>query len=617
MNCFIQNSTTNKDYNTYYQASEFTNDEQESFSPNSNLTLNGDPKSGSQSNSCDDASLSIRLAKFSDFSTVSNCVSALLGVSIFAVPWGFQQSGVLGGVILSTFLALLSFETARILLLAQKRCYLKTGEAKGYAAIAEMTLGSGWSVSVEAATIISCLGGCIGNLIFFGETLGQVFSLESSSVILYATIPLILVSWIRSFHELSILTAFGIATLSVAVMAIIYDGSMQYRMDLTTNTNPTTIALQSAAMAMKPTGLKPIPLFLPWTIVNFVGPATFLFTIHYCILSMGAEYLQQHSLKTKEILDKEHCENSNKPRDSNTLDDEESISSIRPVSIGKRRQVVSNEESGTMKEMDGNGLELHPMYFHSNNYQDLSDKKSSDKGIVDVIGRDDLVSPLSSGTRIDRCCSLYSPFIVDHTAAELEDKFASSLAVSYLLTVIVISLVGSAGFYLFRFADPVKDSNGELLNGCEDSVCQNIVLNLSPGTLRDAVGVSISLSIIVNYVLILAPAREYIEGMAISSCRPTSAVSDSVMRATVRTIVVLLTVVVAICAPYFGTVMGTIGGFTDAFQCFVLPPLIYRSLFDHSLAGHCKVFYAFIFLFGVGVILHTSFHAMNLIVGGQ
>ena len=63
------------------------------------------------------------------------------------------------------------------------------------------------------------------------------------------------------------------------------------------------------------------------------------------------------------------------------------------------------------------------------------------------------------------------------------------------------------------------------------------MLNLSPGTLRyifhlthfdtrcidylvlsahsDAVGVSISLSIIVNYVLILAPAREYIEGMAI------------------------------------------------------------------------------------------------------
>ena len=36
-----------------------------------------------------------------------------------------------------------------------------------------------------------------------------------------------------------------------------------------------------------------VPLVIPNTVLNFVGPATFLFTSHYCILSMGAEALQE------------------------------------------------------------------------------------------------------------------------------------------------------------------------------------------------------------------------------------------------------------------------------------------------------------------------------------
>jgi len=168
---------------------------------------------------------------------------------------------------------------------------------------------------------------------------------------------------------------------------------------------------------------------------------------------MGVEYLQQHSLKTKDILDKEHCESSNnfelvskaddlvdmtfcvhnvlqgnKPRDSNTHDDEESVIAVKPISTGKRRHAVNSDELVVMEEK---GLDLN--------------------GIKNEIRRDELVSPLTIGTRIERY-----PFIADHAAVELEDMFASSLAVSYLVTVVVIVLVGSAGFYLFRFADPVK-----------------------------------------------------------------------------------------------------------------------------------------------------------------
>ena len=30
-----------------------------------------------------------------NLSITSNCINALLGVSIFAMPWGFQQSGIM------------------------------------------------------------------------------------------------------------------------------------------------------------------------------------------------------------------------------------------------------------------------------------------------------------------------------------------------------------------------------------------------------------------------------------------------------------------------------------------------------------------------------------------
>jgi prolipoprotein diacylglyceryltransferase len=57
----------------------------------------------------------------------------------------------------------------------------------------------------------------------------------------------------------------------------------------------------------------------------------------------------------------------------------------------------------------------------------------------------------------------------------------------------------------------LRDHSGHLLVGCEDHVCQNVILNLSPGIPRDIVGIMMSVGIILSYILILAPAREHIE----------------------------------------------------------------------------------------------------------
>jgi amino acid permease len=76
----------------------------------------------------------------------------------------------------------------------------------------------------------------------------------------------------------------------------------------------------------------------------------------------------------------------------------------------------------------------------------------------------------------------------------------------------------------------------------------------------------------------------------------------------IRALLVITTALVAILAPYFGEVLGTVGGLTDALQSFCLPPLIcmnmgYRG--HMKLSGYRKAFYRFVILWGIGTICHT------------
>lgn len=207
-----------------------------------------------------------------EVSIVANTINALLGVSLFSMPWGFQQAGILGGMIILVIVGYLSYDTARMLLVAQKVYHHRTGEVQGYPEIAALSIGPRWASLVQIATIISCLGGCTGYLIFFGESMGQALSMESSTVLYITAIPLVLLSWTRSFRELTVFTVFGVVALLIAVLAILIDGS--HKMD--SNYNDVVLVQDK-------------------TVVNFVGPATFLFCIHYTVLSLGAENLRMHT----------------------------------------------------------------------------------------------------------------------------------------------------------------------------------------------------------------------------------------------------------------------------------------------------------------------------------
>lgn len=289
--------------------------------------------------------------EFRDKMTIAaNTLNALFGAALFAMPWGFQQSGVFGGSVVLFVVSSLSYETARILLVAQKLYFQQTGEVKGYPEIASAALGPQWYYVVKVTTIVSCLGGCIGYIIFFGQTLSQTFLVPTDTVIMFATIPLVLLSWVRSFHELTVMTVFGLVALLFAVVILAIDGSAK------------TFEVSST------------PLVIGHTVLNFVGSATFLFTIHYCVLSIGAE-----SLRSKPWL-AHHVDN--------------------PVSLA--------------------------------------------------------------------------------AFADLE----SVIALSYALAFILILLVGTGGYVMYRNVELVKEEDGSIVEGCEKPVCQNIVLNISAGVLR-------------------------------------------------------------------------------------------------------------------------------------
>lgn len=125
------------------------------------------------------------------------------------------------------------------------------GDIKSYPEIAAIMMDNEiWSTLVQLATVISCIGGCIGYLIFLAETVGQLFSISLQHSILFVTGPLILLSWIRSFRNLSVFTVISVVSIILAVFAIIYDGSNR----------------------MKPGSIRDAPLFLSLTsTLNFLG----------------------------------------------------------------------------------------------------------------------------------------------------------------------------------------------------------------------------------------------------------------------------------------------------------------------------------------------------------
>ena len=127
------------------------------------------------------------------------------------------------------FVAYLAFDTSIIMLKAQRGLFLRTNKVATFPEIAGTIIGAPYNPIVKTATIISCFGGCCGYLIFLGSLCSQLLSTSYQRGVVASTVPLVLISWIRSFKELSWITVLGCLSLILAVGIIIYDGALQLK----------------------------------------------------------------------------------------------------------------------------------------------------------------------------------------------------------------------------------------------------------------------------------------------------------------------------------------------------------------------------------------------------
>jgi hypothetical protein len=117
---------------------------------------------------------------------------------------------------------------------------------------------------------------------------------------------------------------------------------------------------------------------------------------------------------------------------------------------------------------------------------------------------------------------------------------------------------------------------------------------------------------VITYMLVLAPAREHIESYFLSLLKPSKGSATEWTRNLIRAVVVMSTSVVAVEAPYFSSVLGTVGGLTDAYQSYIIPPLIAMAMSPSPPSSRPSYlprhpFYSLILLWGIGNVLFTCY----------
>jgi amino acid permease len=125
---------------------------------------------------------------------------------------------------------------------------------------------------------------------------------------------------------------------------------------------------------------------------------------------------------------------------------------------------------------------------------------------------------------------------------------------------------------------------------------------------------------VITYMLILAPAREHIENYLLALLRPSKGLATDWTQNLIRAVVVVSTAVVAVKTPYFSSVLSTVGGLTDAYQSYIIPPLIALAMPyhppSHTSASNVtarNLFHSLILLWGIGNVLFTCYRIADRI----
>lgn len=96
--------------------------------------------------------------------------------------------------------------------------------------------------------------------------------------------------------------------------------------------------------------------------------------------------------------------------------------------------------------------------------------------------------------------------------------------------------------------------------------------------------------------------------------RPSSARIEYWAQNGLRTCLVLLTVAIALKCPYSASMLGAVGGLTDALQSFVLPPLIFLNVSGLNLTANQRAYNMLIILWGSITILYTIVYNISVFI---
>eukprot|EP00187_Rhodella_violacea_P008727 CAMPEP_0174895516 /NCGR_PEP_ID=MMETSP0167-20121228/9916_1 /TAXON_ID=38298 /ORGANISM="Rhodella maculata, Strain CCMP736" /LENGTH=436 /DNA_ID=CAMNT_0016134865 /DNA_START=240 /DNA_END=1550 /DNA_ORIENTATION=- len=220
-------------------------------------------------------------APLSTLGSIANITILILGAGSFALPWAFCHSGIVFAFIGVLLLGLFSLCTV-LMLVESKRMIEESGtyseideehnDGLDYSQIAEIALGRRMEYIVKALTLCSCIGACAGYLRFILGVFTDIFGASQHLIILFLSPLLIVLSMIRTWSSLSSFATVGNILFFLAVILVLYD--------------PLHTALSTPHAPHAPfiaaNGPGDSPLLI-------IGPATFLFTVHYCVLSVARE----------------------------------------------------------------------------------------------------------------------------------------------------------------------------------------------------------------------------------------------------------------------------------------------------------------------------------------
>jgi Transmembrane amino acid transporter protein len=269
------------------------------------------------------------------------------------------------------------------------------------------------------------------------------------------TVPLILLSWVRSFRELTIFTAIGVIVLAISIFVILIDGLRETTAEIIENT----------------------PLFLPiGKTLSFIGPATFCYTIHYCVLAMGAEGLV--CVKNEKILYSDQSK-TKKRRENIT----EEMKKLNPVSLHTKSSSLSDDAYddkydnfivGDMNDED----EMIKEDKNSDCGDDTQIIKSISKGNIDILDKNTNINININIKNVKNVTEIPSEIInihktvseiplfpqINETQSESPKRKVQSvltdisnpLGTAYLLTSILNITFGGVGYAFYRESEIIR-----------------------------------------------------------------------------------------------------------------------------------------------------------------